>query len=153
MSTDREAPETLQGYKSDDRYNLLLLITQDDYEQSIAGSEVDEANWVQVLNQADGEIYWRYTKGECFVNVETGERMDADEYSDHCPPQGLEFYECAFSPKWSEGFDYLPLWEAAISDASIDEDETDVDALSEMIKDSRYFMGDKGGYIIMETGE
>ena len=73
--------------------------------------------------------------------------MNGDEYSNHYPPQGLEFYECAFSPQWAEGFDYLPLWEAAVIDGSVNEDETDVDALSEMIRDGRYFMGDKGGYI------
>lgn len=150
-STDGEAPKTPDGYKPDDRYNLLLLITQDDYEQSIAGSEVDEANWVRVLNQADGEMYWRFTKGECLVSIETGERMDADRYSDYYPPRGLEFHECAFSPQWSEGFDYLPLWEAAISDGSIDEDETDVDTLSEMIKAGEYFMGVKGSYTVMKA--
>lgn len=147
-STNAEAPETPHGYKADDRYNLLLLITQDDYEQSIEGSEVDEANWVRVLNQADGEIYWRFIKGECLVDIETGERMTGDEYSNHYQPQGLEFFECAFSPQWSDGFDYLPLWEAAVSDGSIDGDETDVDALAEMIKADKYLMGDKGGYIV-----
>ena len=148
-STNAEAPATPHGYKADDRYNLLLLITQDDYEQSIQGSEVDEANWTRVLSQWDGEIYWRYTKGECLVNSETGERMNADEYSDHYPPQGIEYHECTFSPKWADGFDYMPLWEAAVSDGSIDEDDTDVDELSKMIKAGRYFMGDKGGYISM----
>ena len=148
-----ETPAVPDGFKVDERYNLLLLITQDDYEQSIAGSPIDEGGWDRVLNQADGEIYWRFTNGQCFVNSETAERMTPEEYSDIYHPRGLGYYECTFSPQWADGFDYMPLWEAAISDGSIDEDETDVDALSAMIKSGKYLMGDKGGYVSMEASK
>lgn len=133
--------------KSDGRYNLLLLIDQDDYEAAIEGNPELEQNWMKVLDQASNTTYWMLKTGKPYVDMD-GERLPEDLLAE---ANGIDLetttpYECTFSAKYVKGFDYYPLWEMCMADGSIDGEEVDCDALAQMIKSEKYFTGEKGGY-------
>ena len=134
-------------------YNLLLLITDEDYAQFIEGDPTEEREWEAVLDASSSTQYWRYLPGKPLLK-ENGERFGVNEYAElyGFDLSVVGFYECALSPKWADGFDYYPLWEMALGAGSIDE-EIDVDELSAMIKAGRYFAGDHGGYLVVDTAD
>jgi len=134
----------------DERYNLLVLISNDDYTDGIRGDEAAEKNWEPAINKATDEKLWRFTAGKALVNV-NGERLSTEELAEafDLDLDVLDTVEFCFSPKWAHGFDYYPLWEAATSDGSIDETTT-VDELSALIKAGKYFGGDDGGYLVVD---
>ncbi|EHA63726.1 BRCT domain-containing protein [Synechococcus sp. WH 8016] len=138
---------------TDDRYAMLVLISEDDYEDCIAGDPDEEGDWEPVINQATDAKCWRYVPAKAYLN-ENGERLSEEEHAKKYKMSldVISFVECCYSPKWSHGFDYSPLWEAAMSDGSIDGDEVDVDQLSQMIKDRKYWAGDNGGYVVADAG-
>ena len=140
-----------EEFKEDDRYNLLVLISNDDYNDIIRGDEAAEKNWEPAINKATDEKLWRFTAGKALV-TEDGERLGTEELAEEfdLDLDILDTVEFCFSPKWAEGFDYTSLWEAATSDGNIDE-ETTVDELSALIKAGKYFTGDHGGYLLVDA--
>lgn len=62
----------------DDRYTLLVIISDDDYTDSILGDADAEAKWEPAVNKATDAKLWRFTAGKALVDC-NGECLTTDE--------------------------------------------------------------------------
>ena len=137
------------AYKKDDNYNLLLVISNDDYKESILGDPKAEPLWQKVINNATAEIMWRYTEGKALL-TEDGDRLSEDDYAElyGLDLESVTLVECCYSANYSETFDYYELWELVMSESVvIDFEEGGSELLDSLLKEQKYYCGHNGGYI------
>ena len=59
---------------------MLVLISEDDYNDCIKGDPDKDGCWEPVINQATDTEYWRYKRAKAYLN-ENGERLSEEEHA------------------------------------------------------------------------
>lgn len=134
-------------HKLSANYRLLLVVTKEDWEQSIDGDPYHDGKWIHVRDEAKDLDLMRFTNGDALVDSETEQLISTDEIRKKYHLYDVELVECCLSPNYVEGFDNYELWEMAMGEGYIDEEEVSWAVLNAWIKDGKYWCGENGGYI------
>ena len=62
----------------DDRYTLLVIISEEDYSGSILGDADAEAKWEPAVDKATDTKLWRFTAGKALLDG-NGERLTTEQ--------------------------------------------------------------------------